>query len=382
MIHENGIEYIKSMCETSANVIPGGVIYLTSDGTTYTWRKPSNEFDLNIFQVGEKLNPNSVTGKAMRENKTLIENVPRSLYGIRLRVVAEPIVNDEGEVVGVFSTVFPLLHPVMKAFDDFAPILSEMFSHGAILFTTDLNQFTTVQNSKAFQLTELRVGDNFKEDTAIAEVVRTKRGVSIEYNASKYGVPVLSICEPLLNQETNELVGTFGMIIPKIAAVDLREMSKNLESGLSGISSTIEELAASATTIHLNEQELNNNISEITNLSQEINQVSSFIKEIADQTKMLGLNAAIEAARVGEAGKGFGVVANEIRKLSEESKSTVPKIQKLVNEIIAKVSESSEKSQSSLSSSQEQAAATQEMASSIEEITAMSEKLNDIALKL
>jgi methyl-accepting chemotaxis protein len=42
---------------------------------------------------------------------------------------------------------------------------------------------------------------------------------------------------------------------------------------------------------------------------------------------MLGLNAAIEAARVGEAGKGFGVVADEIRKLPAESKSTVPKIQ-------------------------------------------------------
>ena len=70
----------------------------------------------------------------MKGNKTLIENVPRSLYGIRLKIVAEPIFTDDGQVVGVFSTVFPVVHPIMKAFSDFAPVLSEMFSDGVVIF--------------------------------------------------------------------------------------------------------------------------------------------------------------------------------------------------------------------------------------------------------
>ncbi|WP_406541047.1 hypothetical protein ACI7YW_09515 [Clostridium ljungdahlii] len=106
MISINGVKYVKDMCQTQADMIPGGVIYLTSDGTTYTWRKASKEFDLNIFQVGEKLNSNSITGKAMSQNKMIIENVPRSLYGMRLKIVSEPIVNDEGQTVGVFSLYF------------------------------------------------------------------------------------------------------------------------------------------------------------------------------------------------------------------------------------------------------------------------------------
>jgi hypothetical protein len=382
MISINGIDYIKAMCEIQADMISGGVIYLITDGVTFTWKKASTEFDLDIFQVGEKLNPNSINGRAIKENKTLIENVPRSLYGIRLKTIAEPIVNDEGKVVGAFTTVFPVVNAIVTAFNDFAPILCEMFADGAVMFVTDLYKFAKVQNSKAFQLPQLKVGENFKKDTTPATVVETKKPISVEYDSSVYGVPVLTVCYPLFSEDTGEVIATFGLVIPKVAAVNLREISKSLEDNLTAASATVEELAASASNIHSNEQELNKSISEITELSKEINDISSFIKEIADETKMLGLNAAIEAARAGDVGKGFGVVADEIRKLSDQSKSTVPKIQKLTDEIIAKVSESTEKSQNSLSSSQEQAAATEEVTSSIEEITSMAEELNKIALKL
>jgi len=75
-----------------------------------------------------------------------------------------------------------------------------------------------------------------------------------------------------------------------------------------------------------------------------INSVMEFIKEIADETKMLGLNAAIEAARVGEAGRGFGVVAEEIRKLSQESKKTVVQIKELTQGIEKSMAETADAS--------------------------------------
>ncbi|NMM62951.1 methyl-accepting chemotaxis protein [Clostridium sp. P21] len=382
MIHVNGVEYIKAMCETQADMIPGGAIYLVSDGAVYNWRKPSKEFDLDIFQVGEKVNSKGVTSKVMRENRLSIETVPRSLYGVRLRIVAEPIVNDEGQAVGVFSTVFPITNPVLKSFNDFAPVLAGMFPDGAVIFATDLNKYVCVQNSEKFQMPTIEVGENFKDDTVCAEAIRTKKSVSIKIDSERTGVPVLINCHPLFNESGSEVVATFGLIIPKVVAKSLTEISQSLENNLEEIASTIEQLASSASKIHMNEQKLNNNINGITDLSKNINEVSSFIKEIADETKMLGLNAAIEAARAGEVGKGFGVVAQQIRKLSEESKSTVPKIKKLTDEINVKVSESSENSQESLSSIQEQVAATEEVTASIQEITSMAEELNKIANKL
>ncbi|URZ04590.1 methyl-accepting chemotaxis protein [Clostridium felsineum] len=381
MISIQGIEYIKSICESQADEIPGGVIYLISDGDTFTWRKASKSFRADIFKIGEKLNPKSVTLRAIHENRKLTENIPRSLYGVRLKAVAEPIVDEEGRAVGAFSIAFPVEHAMIKAFKDFAPVLSEMFSDGVVLFTTDLDKFISVQTSNNFKL-PLVPGEKFKSNTTPDKVVMTKSAVAIEYDASIYGTPVFAVCHPVFEEGTGELVGTFGLMIPKTAANMLKDSSRNLEDSITEIVATIEELAASAASIHSNEKELNDTIGDIAELSSEINNVTTFIKEIADQTKMLGLNASIEAARAGELGKGFGVVAAEIRKLSEESKSTVPKIKELTDKIISKVDECNEKSKNSLSSSKEQAAATEEITASVQEINSMAETLNEIANKL
>lgn len=70
---------------------------------------------------------------------------------------------------------------------------------------------------------------------------------------------------------------------------------------------------------------------------EEIEILSSSIMSITNQTNLLALNAAIEAARAGEAGRGFSVVADEIRGLAEKSKSTVVKIQEVTNKVTAAV---------------------------------------------
>lgn len=159
----------------------------------------------------------------------------------------------------------------------------------------------------------------------------------------------------------------------------LKAVALVLDDSLHQISATMEELAASAGSVSDNQNKLNSEIGNVNSVTGEINSVMDLIKEIADETRLLGLNAAIEAARAGEAGLGFGVVAQEIRKLSADSKATVGKIKEFTTLIRNSVDRTVSMGNETASTVEQQAAAIQEVTASVQEITSITEQLTALA---
>ncbi|MGJ8581798.1 MAG: methyl-accepting chemotaxis protein, partial [Psychromonas sp.] len=176
-----------------------------------------------------------------------------------------------------------------------------------------------------------------------------------------------------MSSTANEVASNTNQVAEATQAVTLDVMNAQecVETSLSEVTALVEEINGAASSVGA-----------LSDQSQKINQVLSVIGAIAEQTNLLALNAAIEAARAGEQGRGFAVVADEVRSLASRTQQSTLEINEMLDELhrLVKVSVNA------MSLSQERSTRTVESSRTISEslvsVTTSITSINDMSTQI
>lgn len=257
------------------------------------------------------------------------------------------------------------------------PFFNKIVRDDIVVALSDLEKYVGYIPGKKLDL-KLAVGQALSENGAAIRCIKAGQEITVDLPTGVWGVAVKVIAVPI-KDENEQIIGTLSSAVNMEDNLELFKIIEDLAQATGQVSASVEEVAASAGDLADSGQRAVALAQETTDKAQKTDQVLDFIRNIAAQTNLLGLNAAIEAARSGEYGRGFGVVADEIRKLSGQSAEAVKEIGTVLKDMEKAVIEITRAIENSGAISEEQAAATQEISATIETINATAKRLEIFA---
>lgn len=209
-----------------------------------------------------------------------------------------------------------------KTIVEAADIYKRTYPEDVSLILTDLEQIVRIVpfDDDDIRLQNAEVGSRIEDlpGGLAVHAIQSGQTVQIESPAEIYGVPMMITVNPILYGD--EVIGTLSAAMMSRKWDTVRHVSHSLEKLVADMVTHTQEITSSLAATNEQIQHLSNQSGQINQNAAYIQNIIRVVQDIADTTNLLGLNASIEAAHAGQYGAGFSVVANEIRRMSVDSK--------------------------------------------------------------
>ncbi len=215
-------------------------------------------------------------------------------------LTATPFKDDKGKILGTLATCFDI---------------------------TDLKNRQIAEEEKSAALAQY-AHEAVISEKEIMDIIQFMNGHIMKANDKVHSQQEASISVALSIQELSDSIAQVAQ--SAASAVELANSTK--ETAVAG-AHVVQDVTQSLDHVNNMARELGADMNTLSSQADDIGKILSVITDIADQTNLLALNAAIEAARAGEAGRGFAVVADEVRKLAEKTMAATQEVRGFVHNI-------------------------------------------------
>lgn len=278
---------------------------------------------------------------------------------------------------GITVDELKIENKLQKAFNEMIPYMQYFFEDEIAFTISTTKHFIKVVNSKNINM-NAKPGDPLRPGGAAYECIKAKKTISSIVPKEVFGVEIKAIGIPV-KDETGTIIGSIVLVKSLKRHYEILNLSKVLSNSLDEISQA-SSLISSGIEVAVNANDkILTEVEEASNNAKNTDEVLNFVKNIASQTNLLGLNAAIEASRAGDHGRGFSVVANEIRKLSNSSSQSINEINSTLTKIEHSVHNISKDITSTTDTFKEQLSQIQHMNAALQSLNALASKLNELA---
>lgn len=266
---------------------------------------------------------------------------------------------------------------IIDAFIMVAPLLKKLVQDDVTIGIYDTEKLIINFPGDTFAL-NVSSGDSLVEGDIITDAIRENAEKVAIVPKELFGFPLIARAIPL-HDSNGKVIGGVGLGTSLEKANTLHEVAESLSAIVEETAASIEEITSSVTNLSDRVTDVSSHMKEVSSGADQIGQISTVVKGVSDQSNLLGLNAAIEAARAGEAGRGFSVVADEIRKLATNSKDNVTQIDEITKNIQKAIRNLNAAFSGINEFTDNQAAAIQQISATIQEVSKNAQHLSQLA---